>query len=104
MALVEPVLRQYGLQKLRNVRFRGGNLLGTAIGTAIGLGYGLLKDYEFGLPGRLQPRRTYRSVPYVDEAQRNGSSNRYSQALRSQAKYRTRKRSRKHNRGCCCCC
>ncbi len=43
MALAEPALRQFGLQKLQNVRTRGGSLLGTAIGSAIGIGSGLAK-------------------------------------------------------------
>ncbi len=108
MALVEPVLRQYGLQKFRNLRFRGGNLLGSAIGVGIGIGYGLAKDFEFTFPWSpsLQPSRSGRTV--IGSPPSNGSADQRNQTLRATKFARYRKRSytqrnrRKHN--CCICC
>ncbi len=73
MALVEPVLRQYGLHKLRNLRFRGGGVLGSAIGTGIGIGSYLFQNHDIGLPGSFQPNRSQRGVVSVSQ-ETNGST------------------------------
>jgi len=107
MALAEPALRQFGLQRLQNLRFRGGGLLGTAIGTAIGIGFGIAANYDVGLPfdNVLQPDRTKRGIPTLDGSQKNASTYQQYQAFRRKNKYRHRFRSSRKSRdsNCCCC-
>ncbi len=107
MALAEPILRQFGMQRLQNLRFRGAGLLGTAIGTAVGIGYGLAKDYEFSVPWSpsFQPKRRQPPGVYV-----NGeiSSNKQVSYQYGKTSYRrnTVQRSRninKRNNRCRCC-
>ena len=113
MALAEPVLRQFGVQKLRNVRIRGGSLLGSAIGAGIGIGSGLIINYDVTWPWStmLQPKRSPRGVPSVG----NGSSSTYAstyqfnQALRTKTlgRGRFRRYTKSSNCKCChtkCCC
>ncbi len=71
MALAEPVMRSYGIQRLQRLGFRGGNLLGTAIGTGIGIGTSIVINYDITWPWStmLQPKRSPRGVPSI-----NGSS------------------------------
>jgi len=104
MALAEPALRQFGVQRLQNVRIRGGSLLGTAIGSAIGIGYGLAKDYDLTFPWSpmLQP---FRRQAVIGTTPSNGGANQQYQALHSSYSRRYRKRRNKQHgvRKCCCC-
>ncbi len=76
MAIAEPALRQFGYQKLRNIRFRGVGLLGSAIGAGIGIGSYLFRDYDVTFPWNpsVQPDRTKQGVPFVNGSQKNGTS------------------------------
>ncbi len=106
MALAEPALRQFGSSKLRNLRFRGSGLLGSAVGIGIGIGTYLLKDYDVVVPWNpmVQPDRGRRAVIGPSS---NASAYQHKQALRSTYKskrgYRKRKRSTR-SRCCCCTC
>ncbi len=107
MALAEPALRQFGIQKLRNVRFRGGNLLGTAIGAAIGIGFGIASNYEFGLPrpGIVQPDRTKRT-PFVNGKTSYVNKDAYSQyqtyGTKNKRKFGKRRFTKRCTNRCCC--
>ncbi len=105
MALAEPALRQYGFHKLRNLRFRGGGVLGTAIGIGIGIGYGIAEHYEFGFPsrGKFQPDRTKRT-PFVNGSQ-NGGAYQQRQTLHSSYKsnFKQRRTRKYRSRGSCKC-
>ncbi len=110
MALAQPALRQFGIQRLQNLRFRGGSLLGSAIGSAIGIGYGLVKDYEFGFPWSptLEPNRPHRPFPGVRDGSiyaPKATSYQQQQALRAsyRSNYRGRRHSKRHNCSKCCC-
>jgi len=108
MALAEPALRQFGSQKLRNLRFRGGSLLGSVIGAGIGIGSYLIKDYDvvFSWNPMLQPDRGRRAV-IGPNGQTNGSAYQQRQALRRQSQFRSRSRNKYHSRNrrnCCCSC
>ncbi len=113
MALAQPALRQFGLQKLRNLRFRGGSVIGSAIGIGVSIGFSLTQDWDIQFPwsGMLQPDKPIRTGVGVIEngSTQNGSTNQQHQALRAKRQYAYRtKYSRKlrHGKGCCCrrCC
>ncbi len=107
MAIAEPVLRQYGLSKLRQLRIRGPGVLGIAVGAGIAIGDYLGRHYEIGFPGKgkFQPDRTYRGVPYLDETPSNGTANKYKQAYgTSYGRNRYKRNYTKHNRSRQCCC
>ncbi len=110
MALAEPALRQYGFRKLQNVRFRGGNLVGTIIGQAIGIGYGVVRNYDVTWPWDTSlskgERRPF-SGNLRDETSSNVSTYQHHQALRPSVKtkyYRRNRAKSKRRRGCCCTC
>ncbi len=106
MALAEPVLRQYGLRKLQNLRFRGGGLLGSVIGAGIGIGSYLVKDYDVVFPWNpmFQPDRGRRTV-IGPNGQTNVSAYKQRQALRRSPQLYSRRRRKFNNRSsrCCCC-
>ncbi len=103
MAIAEPALRAYGLQRLR---FRGGGLIGAVIGTGIGIGEYIRRNYDFGKPGPFQPDRTYRGVPYVNgNASPYAGTNKQYQALYKSKQYRYGKRyKRRYNSRSKCSC
>jgi len=106
MAIAEPALRQFGFRQLQRMRFRGGNLLGTAIGSAIGIGYGIAKNYDLTFPWSpmVQPGRSRR--PFVgDVSQKDAQRYSVNQALRSsnRSSNRFRRNTKSRSRGCSCC-
>ena len=108
MALAEPALRQFGFQKLRNVRARGGSLLGTAIGTAVGIGYGLAKNYDFTFPWDTMEQPGGSRRPFVGDVSNgqtpsHASSYKQYQAFRRKNTTRRSKRNKRHD-SCCKCC
>ncbi len=106
MALAQPALRQFGIQKLRNINTRGGTLLGTIIGTAIGLGFNLAADFEVTFPWdrAMQPNRSGRPIVSASiPSQENASNNQYNQALLSYTANKLRSRKRSKSRGNQCC-
>ncbi len=103
MAIAEPVLRNYGIQRLRGLK--PGSVIGTAVGIGISIGYGLLKDYDVTFPWdtRLEPDRPYAGV-VKHETPSNGSTNKQYQALRTSYKQYRRKRRYSSTKCCKCCC
>ncbi len=106
MALAEPALRQFGLRKLQNLRFRGGSLLGTAVGTGISLGYGIAADIDFTWPWSRMEQPGQSRRPFLGgKIPSNAVSHQYKQTLRTFSKNRSRNRNHAKRCSCklCCC-
>ncbi len=79
MAIAEPALRSFIRTK---VRFRGGNLLGSALGFAISVGTSIANQYEITYPWNrmLQPRRgRYGQGVFVNGSQNGTQATAYQQ-------------------------
>ncbi len=108
LAIAEPALRQFGQYKLRNLRVRGGSLLGTATGIGIGIGESLLRNYDLTMPWSQMEQPPIRKRSAIGDgfsSQTYASSYQHKQALRNTFKRGNRfKRYKQHGNCQCCTC
>ncbi len=107
MAIAEPALRGFGLQRLKGGSARGGSILGTAIGLGLGIGWGLYEDYAMSVvpvnPGDIYKKPQLGVSLNGVSSQKDASTYRQRQTFRSAYK-RINRSSRPKKRGHCQCC